>query len=150
MISRLKFSKFAFNISSAFIWFAFITSTSIFISLSFLLISSSFVSNVFRPLKLRLHLSKQGVCMRGDYRQNERIQLCNCVVSFYCCNMPLYYYVSSSFGNIVFRQYHRCFATPSFGSFVIRHDSRRRILRLEIFSREYTVMINNGGRCRVE
>ena len=71
------------------------------------------------------HLTRQTrIRMRGDYRQNERIQLCNCVVSFYCCNMPLYYYVSSSFGNIVFRQYHRCFATPSFGSFVIRHDSQ--------------------------
>lgn len=61
----------------------------------------------------------------GDYRQNESIQLCNSVGPFYLFTVLLYYYESSSFGNVVIlQQYHRYFATSTFDNIVIRHDSQ--------------------------
>ena len=60
--------------------------------------------------------------MRGDYRQNDSIQLCNSVGPFYRFTVLLYYYESSSFGNIVIlRQYRHPSALPSlFCNIVIR------------------------------
>ena len=53
--------------------------------------------------------------MRGDYRQNESIQLCNSVGPFYRFTVLLYYYESSLFGNIVIiRQYRHPSAMSSF------------------------------------
>ena len=85
----------------------------------------------YRPMQNTLrHILKSNFAwqanMRGDYRQNESIQLCNSVGPFYRFTVLLYYYESSSFGNIVIlRQCRPSSAISSyFGNIVILRQYR--------------------------